>query len=138
MASTFLGLVLDSSTAIAAERRKLSVPGFIESILHAHGPLDLSLSPVTVAELVHGIFRAQTPAASQVRRQFVEELVNLVPAAGSSFTAHLKLNPHDKMRRAPDGVFKTRTPLQNETPYPAILIFRSFSISTQIPGSRFS
>ncbi len=79
MASALLGLVLDSSTAISAERRKQSVPDFIESILRAHGPLDLSLSPVTVAELVHGIFRAQTPAAAQTRRLFVEELVSLVP-----------------------------------------------------------
>lgn len=79
MASALLGLVPDSSTAISAERRKQSVPDFIESILRAHGPLDLSLSPVTVAELVHGIFRAQTPAAAQTRRLFFEELVSLVP-----------------------------------------------------------
>lgn len=79
MAAALLGLILDSSTAIAAERSKLSVADFIESILRAHGPLDLSLSPVTVAELVHGIFRARTPAAAQARRLFVEELVNLVP-----------------------------------------------------------
>ena len=79
MATALLGLVLDSSTVIAAERRKQSVPEFIESILLAHGPLDLSLSPVTVAELVHGIFRAQTPKAAQSRRLFIEELVSLIP-----------------------------------------------------------
>ena len=75
MASTIVGLVLDSSTAIAAERRKQSVREFMESILHAHGPVDLSLSPVTVAELVHGIFRAQTPAISQNRRLFILTVV---------------------------------------------------------------
>jgi len=79
MASALLGLVLDSSTAISAERRKQSVPDFIESILRAHGPLDLSLSPVTVAELAHGVFRARTPEAAQARRLYVEELVGLVP-----------------------------------------------------------
>jgi tRNA(fMet)-specific endonuclease VapC len=79
MATALLGLVLDSSTAIAAERSKQSVADFIESILRAHGPLDLSLSPVTIAELVHGIFRARTPAAAHSRRLFVEELVSLVP-----------------------------------------------------------
>jgi predicted nucleic acid-binding protein len=79
MAATLGGLVLDSSTAIAAERSKQSVADFIESILRAHGPLDLSLSPITVAELVHGIFRARTPAAAQSRRLFVEDLVSLVP-----------------------------------------------------------
>jgi tRNA(fMet)-specific endonuclease VapC len=79
MAAALLGLVLDSSTAIAAERSKQSIADFIESILRAHGPLDLSLSPVSVAELVHGIFRARTQAAAQSRRLFVEELVSLVP-----------------------------------------------------------
>jgi predicted nucleic acid-binding protein len=79
MAAALLGLVLDSSTAIAAERSKQSVADFMESILRAHGPVDLSLSPVTVAELVHGIFRARATAAAQSRRLFVEELVSLVP-----------------------------------------------------------
>jgi len=61
MESALLGLVLDSSAVIAAERKKQPVTDFIEAILSAHGPLDLSLSPVTVAELVHGIYRAKTP-----------------------------------------------------------------------------
>jgi predicted nucleic acid-binding protein len=79
MESALLGLVLDSSTVISAERNKQSIPEFIEAILRKHGPLDLSLSPVTVAELVHGIYRAKTPEAAQRRRAYIEELVNLVP-----------------------------------------------------------
>ena len=78
MESALLGIVLDSSAAIRAERNQQSIPEFIEAILHTHGPLDLSLSPVTVAE-VHGIYRAKTQQAAQRRRAFVEELVNLVP-----------------------------------------------------------
>jgi len=73
------GLVLDSSAVIVAERKKQPVTEFIEAIFAAHGPLDLSLSPVTVAELVHGIFRAKTPEVSQRRREYIEELVILVP-----------------------------------------------------------
>ena len=64
---------------ITAERKNQPVTGFIEAILSAHGPVDLSLSPVTVAELVHGIYRAKTPDASQRRREYIEELVSLVP-----------------------------------------------------------
>lgn len=79
MAAALLGLVLDSSTAIAAERSKQSPADLIESIFRAHGAIDLSLSPVTVAELVHGIFRARTSAAAQARRLFVQELVSLIP-----------------------------------------------------------
>ena len=71
--------MLDSSAAIAAGRGRQSVVDFIETILRAHGPLDLSLSPVTVAELVHGIFRARTPAAAESRRLFVEERFSLIP-----------------------------------------------------------
>lgn len=79
MESALLGLVLDSSTVIAAERGKQSIPDFIESILNAHGPLHLALSPVSVAELVHGIFRAKTTVAGQRRRLYIEELISLVP-----------------------------------------------------------
>jgi tRNA(fMet)-specific endonuclease VapC len=79
MDSALLGLVLDSSAVIAAERKKQAVTGFIEAILAVHGPVELSLSPVTVAELVHGIYRARTPEVSQRRREYIEELVNLVP-----------------------------------------------------------
>jgi predicted nucleic acid-binding protein len=77
--STLLGLVLDSSAVISAERNKQAIADFIEAILRMHGPLDLSLSPVTVAELVHGIYRAKTPAAGHLRREYVEELVSLIP-----------------------------------------------------------
>src|ERR1041385_9145786 len=79
MESDFLGLVLDSSAVISAERRQQPIVEFIEAILRAHGPLDLSLSPVTVAELVHGIYRAKSPQTSQRRREYIEELISLVP-----------------------------------------------------------
>jgi tRNA(fMet)-specific endonuclease VapC len=79
MESALLGLVLDSSAVIAAERKQQPITEFLEAIFAAHGPVDLSLSPVTVAELVHGIYRARTPAVSQRRREYVEELVSLVP-----------------------------------------------------------
>ena len=79
MESAVLGLVLDSSSVIAAERNSQSVASFIEAILAVHGPVKLALSPVTVAELVHGIFRAKTVEAAQRRREFIEELLGIIP-----------------------------------------------------------
>jgi predicted nucleic acid-binding protein len=79
MESALLGLVLDSSAVISAERNKQSIPEFIDAILARHGALDLSLSPVSVAELVHGIYRAKTLEVAQRRREYIEELVSLVP-----------------------------------------------------------
>lgn len=79
MESTLLGLVLDSSSVVTAERKKQPVPAFIESIFRAHGSVELSLSPVTVAELVHGIYRSKTSDVAQRRREYIEELVSLIP-----------------------------------------------------------
>ena len=79
MESALLGVVLDSSTVITAERKKLPVPQLIEAIQTAHGEIEVSLSLVTVAELVPGIYRAKSPEASQRRRAYIEALVDLVP-----------------------------------------------------------
>jgi predicted nucleic acid-binding protein len=71
--------VLDSSIVIRAERRGLQIPHLIDSILVAHGNVYLPLSPVSVAELVHGIYRAKTPEASRRRGAYIEEVVRFVP-----------------------------------------------------------
>jgi predicted nucleic acid-binding protein len=79
MESAVLGVVLDSSIVITAERKSLPVPQLVEAIQEAYGEIELSLSPVTVAELVHGIYRARTPEVSQRRREYIDELVKLLP-----------------------------------------------------------
>ena len=72
--------MLAASTVIAAERRKEPIADFMESTFRTHGPLELPRSPVSVAGLVHGSFRTQTPAASRCRRLCIEKLVSLLPA----------------------------------------------------------
>jgi predicted nucleic acid-binding protein len=79
MESAILGVVLDSSLVITAERKNLPVPQLVEAIQTAYGEIEISLSPVTVAELVHGIYRARTPEVSRRRREYIDELVKLVP-----------------------------------------------------------
>lgn len=79
MESAVLGVVLDSSIVITAERRSLPVPQLIEAIQGALGEIEVSLSSITVAELVHGIYQARTPEAKQRRRRYIQELVDLVP-----------------------------------------------------------
>ena len=79
MESPVLGVVLDSTIVIKAERRSLPVPELVQAIQSALGEVEVSLSPITVAELVHGIYRARTPEASQRRRAYIQELVELVP-----------------------------------------------------------
>ena len=79
MESAVLGVVLDSTIVITAQRRNLPVPQLFEAIEGVFGQIEVSLSPITVAELVHGIYRARTPEASLRRREYIQELVDLAP-----------------------------------------------------------
>ena len=79
MAPTLLGLVLDSSVLIAAERRNLTATEAVESIRNVVGEVPVALSPVTIAEIGHGIYRALTSETRERRRLFLDELKATVP-----------------------------------------------------------
>jgi tRNA(fMet)-specific endonuclease VapC len=64
-----MGLILDSSVAIAAERRRLSVEDMLGAIRELTGPEESALSVVSVMELEHGIWRAKEPAQVTRSRQ---------------------------------------------------------------------
>src|SRR5438094_384377 len=76
---SILGLVLDSSVLIAAERRKLTAAQAIEKVQQAIGEYPIVLSAVTVAEIGHGIYRANTLEIRQRRRRFLDDLKASVP-----------------------------------------------------------
>ena len=68
MEPAILGLVLDSSVLIAAERRKLTAAETVENVQKTVGEAQVVLSSVTVAEVGHGIYRANT---SEIRERGV-------------------------------------------------------------------
>jgi tRNA(fMet)-specific endonuclease VapC len=70
-----MGLILDSSVIIDAERRGETVERLIERIVHSTGDQDAALSAVGLTEIVHGIYRASTPAIRSRREAFLEELL---------------------------------------------------------------
>lgn len=69
-----MGLILDSSVIIARERQGYSVLQILEQMKTAYGDIDLGLSVVTIAELVHGAYRTKTDSAKQRRLAFIERL----------------------------------------------------------------
>jgi tRNA(fMet)-specific endonuclease VapC len=73
-----VGLILDSSVAIAAERRGDSVQAFLQRVIDTAGDQEAALSVVGVVELVHGIHRADTAERRSRRESFVEELLAAV------------------------------------------------------------
>jgi tRNA(fMet)-specific endonuclease VapC len=70
-----MGLILDSSVVIAAERRGDTVEQFIERVVNATGDQDAALSAVGLTELIHGLYRAKTPAMRLRREAFLTELL---------------------------------------------------------------
>lgn len=70
-----MGLILDSSVVIAAERRGETVEQLIERVVRANGDQEAALSAVGLTELVHGIYRAKTPEMRLRREVFIEELL---------------------------------------------------------------
>lgn len=79
MESALLGLVLDSSVLIAAERRKFTPGQAIESVLNTVGEIPIVLCSLTVAEIGHGIYRATSAESRGRRRAFLDELKATVP-----------------------------------------------------------
>ncbi len=79
MESSVLGLVLDSSVLISAERRKLTPEQAIETVRMVAGEVPIVLCSITIAEIGHGIYRANTPELRSRRRAFLDELKATVP-----------------------------------------------------------
>jgi tRNA(fMet)-specific endonuclease VapC len=70
-----MGLILDSSVVIASERRRETVERLIERVVTATGDQEAALSAIGVTELIHGLYRAQTPALRLRRQSFLDELL---------------------------------------------------------------
>ena len=74
-----MGVILDSSVLIAAERRGHSVREMLEQVRATQGEIEVGLSVVTIAELMHGAYRAKTETDRDRRLAFIDELCRDVP-----------------------------------------------------------
>lgn len=74
-----MGLILDSSVVIAAERRGHTVLEILKQIRATHGEIDIGLSVVTIAERTHGAYRAKADEERRRRLTFIDRLCSDVP-----------------------------------------------------------
>jgi tRNA(fMet)-specific endonuclease VapC len=70
---------VDSSVAIAADRRRLTVEDMLGAIRELTGPEEIAILVVSVMELEHGIWRAGEPAQAIRRKQSLEDLIGNIP-----------------------------------------------------------
>jgi predicted nucleic acid-binding protein len=74
-----MGLILDSSVLITAEREGQNARQMLTAISGAAGDAEIAISVVTLIELAHGAARADTLQRKAKRHQFIQELLTALP-----------------------------------------------------------
>ena len=74
-----MGLVLDASVLIVAEREKRPISQLLSSLEANYSETQFVLSSITVMELEHGWYRANTPETALKRRRYIDEVLAIVP-----------------------------------------------------------
>jgi predicted nucleic acid-binding protein len=74
-----MGLILDSSVLITAERQGQNARQMLAAISGKVGNLDIAISVVTLIELAHGAARAGTSQRKDQRQRFIQELLTALP-----------------------------------------------------------
>jgi predicted nucleic acid-binding protein len=74
-----MGLILDSSVLITAERQGQNARQMFAAIGRTAGNTDIAISVVTLIELAHGAARADTAQRKEKRHQFIHELLTALP-----------------------------------------------------------
>jgi tRNA(fMet)-specific endonuclease VapC len=70
-----MGLILDSSVVIAAERQRETVTQLLRRIVSTAGDQRVALSAVGLTELAHAIYRASNPVQRQNHERFIADLL---------------------------------------------------------------
>jgi len=73
-----VGLILDSSVVITAERRGETAEQLLQRVLEATKDQEAALSAIGLTELVHGIHRANTAERRARREAFIDDLLSVV------------------------------------------------------------
>ena len=95
-----MGLILDSSVLIAAERQGKNARQVLTAIREHIGETQVGISVVTLIELAHGAARADTPQRRLKRQKFIEELIGAMPVYPVSVAIALRAGQLDGENQA--------------------------------------
>lgn len=73
-----MGVLVDSTFFIAAERRRMNASQTLESLDRSFPGQGVGISVITLLELAHGVPRADTQVRAQLRQQFLDQLTSVV------------------------------------------------------------
>jgi predicted nucleic acid-binding protein len=95
-----MGLILDSSVLIAAERQGKNARQVLTAIRDNIGETEVGISVVTLIELAHGAARADTPQRRFKRQKFIEELISAMPVYPVTVAIALRAGQLDGEKQA--------------------------------------
>lgn len=90
-----MGLILDSTVLIGAERKGFNARRALTLVMEKVGSGEVGISVVTVLEFVHGIARADTAERRDTRQRFLDELLSVVPVHPVSLAIALRAGQID-------------------------------------------
>jgi len=90
-----MGLILDSSVLIAAERQGKNARQVLSAITQEIGETEVGISVVTLIEQAHGAARADSPERKSRRDKFIEELLTAMPVYPVSASMALRAGQLD-------------------------------------------
>ena len=95
-----MGLSLDSSVLIAAERQGKNARQVLNALAKEVGETEVGISVMTLIELAHGAARADTPDRKSLREKFIEELLTAMPVYPVTATMALRAGQLDGQNQA--------------------------------------
>lgn len=90
-----MGLILDSSAAVAAERGGRNAKRLLQDVFFRTGDNDVAISAITVLEMAHGLARADSPERRERRQRFLDQLISVVPVHSVTTTTALRAGAID-------------------------------------------
>src|SRR5258708_29009749 len=94
-----MGLILDSSVLISAERQGKNGRQMLTSIADKIGETEVGISVVTLIELAHGAARADTAERKVNRQNFIPELLTALPIHPATLPLALRTRQLDGENR---------------------------------------
>ena len=74
-----MGVLIDSTVLIRAERDRRTPEQLIVGLVDRWGDVELAISVMSAGELLHGCWRGDSPSRRACRREFVEAILAAVP-----------------------------------------------------------
>jgi tRNA(fMet)-specific endonuclease VapC len=95
-----MGLILDSTVLVHAERQGLNARHALLAVMEKVGSIEVGISVITALELAHGLMRADSVERKKKRQDFLDEVLSVVPVYPVTLAIALRAGQIDEASTA--------------------------------------